>query len=100
MVNVCGGDVSTPPLAVPPMSFRTSVTTEDPDVFGLGVNVSVPFELSSGPIENSPGFVKSVTLKFTVCPDSSGGPGEIAVAQLLIVWSGAFSLTTISGPFV
>src|ERR1051325_11099315 len=100
MVNVSSTDVSTPPFAVPALSLNTTFTVEVPDAFGAGVMVKLPLGSINGPIENSAGFVKSVTLKFAVWPDSSAGPGEILVAQWLMVCSGVFSSTTTFGPLV
>ena len=48
IVNVCGADVSTPPLAVPPSSCATTVTVAVPLAFGAEVYVSVPFEATAG----------------------------------------------------
>ena len=37
IVKVCSGDVSWPPLAVPPLSFRTSLMSAVPKAFAAGV---------------------------------------------------------------
>ncbi len=70
--------LSTPPLAVPPLSCTMTVTVATPLELAAGVKVSVP-ELSI-----AGGALKSVALllftdtTLTVCMASSGGPGENA----------------------
>jgi hypothetical protein len=48
MVNVWAAEASIPPSAVPPSSFRTTVTVAVPFAFGAGVNVSVPSAATAG----------------------------------------------------
>ena len=48
IVNVCGGLVSMPPFAVPPLSWTVRVTIAEPTASGAGVNVSVPLGLTDG----------------------------------------------------
>ena len=42
MVNVCVANVSSPPLAVPPLSLSTTETVATPLAFDASVYVSVP----------------------------------------------------------
>src|SRR6185503_21193023 len=100
MVKVCGADVSTPPLAVPPLSLSTIVIVAGPLALAAGVDVKVPVGLIAGPAENRPELVLPVTSKATVWPDSLAGPGEMAVAQLLTVCAPASSFTVWFGPLV
>ncbi|GDY13674.1 hypothetical protein LBMAG53_25520 [Planctomycetota bacterium] len=37
IVNTCAADVSTPPLATPPLSFNVTDTVLDPYAFAAGV---------------------------------------------------------------
>ncbi len=56
IVKVCAADVSTPPLAVPPLSCSKTVTVAVPKAFSAGVYVSVPVVGSMlGPAANSEG---------------------------------------------
>src|SRR5207248_2053535 len=58
MMNVCGAEVSTPPLAVPPSSLATMVTVAVPLAFGASVYVSVPVTPSmAGSAEKNEAFV-------------------------------------------
>src|SRR5437667_6221197 len=100
MVNVCGAEVSTPPLAVPPLSLRRMVIVAEPFAFVARVKLSAPEELMNGVPENRLGLVLLVTTKLSVWPDSSGGPAEMLVAQLEMNWKPESSLTVRSGPFV
>ena len=82
IVKVCDVLVSLPPLAVPPLSTACTVTVAVPEAFGAGVKVSDPSAATAG----CPPTVKSRLLEFmtanvTLWPDSSAGPGLIAVAQ-------------------
>ena len=52
--------VLTPPLAVPPLSCRTSVIVATPFWFAAGVYVRTPVEETAGPALNRPGFVLPV----------------------------------------
>src|SRR5207237_1942042 len=100
MVKLCGPEVSTPPLATPPLSWRVIVIVAAPLTLVVGVKVSVPLELIAGPAENNPGLVLPVTLKVSVWPDSLAGPAEIFVAQFATVWAPTLALTDWSGPLV
>src|SRR5262245_9616414 len=91
MVNVCGAEVFTPPLSVLPLSISTTVIWAEPKAFGAEVKVSVPLESIAGAELNNPGFVLFVTLNVKVCPDSSGGPGEMVFAKPGIVCGPASS---------
>src|SRR5262245_51971080 len=84
IVNDWGALVSVPPLAVPPVSLRTMVIVAVPLVFGLGVKVSFPVGSIEGGAENSDGLLLFCTWNVADCPASSGGPMEMAVAQLAI----------------
>src|SRR5262249_9296096 len=78
--KVCGALGSTPPLAVPPSSCATTVTIALPKASGAGVKVSLPVASTAGCALNRP-LLSLVTLKLTVWPLSSAGPGLTAVAQ-------------------
>ena len=93
IVNVCGADVSTPPLAVPPLSESVSVIVAVPATPGASVYVSVPVDDTAGPALNSAGLVLPVTLKVSVCAASSAGPALIAVAHGVTVCAPEFSVT-------
>ena len=80
MVKVWGAEVSLPPLAVPPLSFRVTVTLATPLAFAAGVKVRVPAELMVGGVLKREGL-SLVTRKMRVWLASSAGPGEMAVAQ-------------------
>ena len=88
-----------PPFAVPPLSFKKTVTTALPLFPRAGVNVNVPV----GPMAG--GTAKRVlsllvTEKLRVWADSSAGPALIALAQLVTVWAGPLKGAVRSGPFV
>src|SRR6185436_8539636 len=93
MVKVCGAEVSTPPLAVPPLSCATIVTVATPYWPVAGVYVSVPFALTAGCDENS-GVLLLFKRNWTVCPLSSAGPGLMFVTQPGTVWAPAFFWTS------
>src|SRR4030095_1074260 len=65
MVKLCD-EVSTPPLAVPPLSFKATVMTADPFALATDVKVSVPLESIAGPAENNAEFVLPVIWKVNV----------------------------------
>ena len=52
----------------------------------------------AGAVANRPAFVLPVTWKLIDCPDSSAGPAEIPVTQLVTVWGGAALFTVRFGP--
>ena len=82
IVKVCGADVSTPPLAVPPLSCSVSVIVAVPDGVGRGrVGQRAGRRRPPGPALNSAAFVLLVTLKVSVWPASFAGPALMAVAQ-------------------
>ena len=62
ITNVCAGEMSTPPLAVPPSSLSVSVIVAVPLALAPGVNVKAPAEETVGPTLNKLGFVLLVTL--------------------------------------
>src|SRR5262245_9159814 len=99
IVKLCGGDVSTPPLTVPPSSFRTSVIVAVPLAFDAEVNVNVPVGDTAGAALKSVGFVLPVTLNVSVWPVSPG-PWLIAGAQLAIVCAPLSSSAVGPGPAV
>src|ERR671922_147604 len=80
IVKVWGALVSTPPLAVPPLSTALTVTVAAPLASAAGVYVSVPLDATAGWTAKSP-VLSADALKVTVCDDSPAGPGEMAVAQ-------------------
>src|SRR5437867_1555642 len=73
IVNVWGGLLSTPPLAVPPLSWSCTVTVAVPLALEAGVYVSVPLAEINGCTANS-ALLLLVTRKFTVWADSFAGP--------------------------
>ena len=90
-VKVCGELVSTPPLAVPPLSWAVTVTVTVPGT-PMGVNVSVPSDAIAGCAVKSAlfGFDR---LKLTVCPLSFAGPAEMFVAKPAVVFGPEFPAT-------
>ena len=48
IVNVCAALVSTPPFAVPPLSWILTVTIAEPFACGADVYVNVPEGLTAG----------------------------------------------------
>ena len=80
MTKVCGSDVSSPPLAVPPSSWTYSVMFATPFLLAAGVNVSVPSEATAGPAEKSVGLSLLSITNVTPWPPSLG-PAEMPVAQ-------------------
>src|SRR5262249_28724049 len=100
MLEGCGALGSTPPLAVPPVSWRTTVPGALPVAPAAGVNVSVPLALMAGPAEKRATLLLLVIWKVTVCHHSLAGPGEMAVAQPPSVCGPEPSRTVASGPLV
>ena len=80
IVKVCGALAFVPPLATPPLSWAMTVTVAVPLELAAGVKVSVPDALTAGWTLNSP-LLLFVTVKLTVCVDSSTGPAEMLVAK-------------------
>ena len=66
IVKLTGADVSTPPFAVPPLSFRTAVMVALPEAFAAGANESVPSAAIVGATPNNAGLVLLVTVKASV----------------------------------
>src|SRR5262249_25895071 len=85
IVKLCGALVSTPPFAVPPSSWRSTVMVALPKALAAGVKESVPVGETAGPAPKRAAFVLPVTWKATVWL-ASLGPGERAVAH---DWLGA-----------
>src|SRR4051794_40398440 len=54
MTNVTGAEVSAPPLAVPPLSCRRTVTVALPLASGAGVKLNTPVGLTVGGTLNRP----------------------------------------------
>src|ERR1044071_8115728 len=80
MVKVCGAEVSTPPLAVPPSSCAVTVTVAVPFASAATVNVSTPVEEIDGCALKRL-LLLLLVLNETVCDDSFAGPALIAVAH-------------------
>jgi hypothetical protein len=78
MTKVCAALVSTPPLAVPPESCIVTDTVAVPFAFAAGVKVSVPLALIAG-CTLKRALLLFVTVKLTVCVDSSAGPELMAL---------------------
>ena len=93
IVKICGAEVSLPPLAVPPLSFSTTVSVAVPLVCAAGVYVSTPVGATAGPAAKSPGLVLFVIWNVSVCPASLGGPALMAVAHGLTVCGPALTST-------
>ena len=77
------GEVSSPPLAVPPLSDRLTVTVALPLALAAGVNVNCPVAPMLGWLANRP-LLSLETLKLRVC-DVSGSPSLMLVAQAFSV---------------
>ena len=91
-VKVCAALVSTPPLAVRPLSCAVTVTVALPLAFVAGVKVSVP----AAPIAGwalKRALASFVSVKLTVWADSSAGPAEMLVAKPLWFCAPASSTT-------
>ena len=93
IVKVCGAEVSTPPLATPPLSDKVSVIVAAPAMPGARVYVSVPLVATAGPALKSAALVLPVTLKVSVWAASSAGPALIAVAHPATECAPEFSFT-------
>ena len=52
IIKVCSKEVLSPPIKVPPLSDKLSVTVVKPCWFGVGVNISVPTESIIGALIN------------------------------------------------
>ena len=101
MVKVWAGERSTPPLAVPPLSFSRRVIVAEPLASAAGVKLRSPVDGSTaGPALNRAVLVLFVTVKARVWPLSSAGPLEMALAQPGKVWAPASSSTVLSGPLL
>ena len=79
IVKVWSFDVSSPPLAVPPLSFRRTVTVAEPTWSGSVVNVRVPLGETAG-CTSKRALLSLLASKVSVCAPSPG-PGETDVAQ-------------------
>ena len=80
MVKVCAALVSTPPLAVPPLSCAFTVTVATPFAMRAGVKVSVPSTPIAGWVLKS-ALLLFVTRKLTAWPDSFAGPARMFAAK-------------------
>src|SRR5262245_32186905 len=80
MMEVCGALVSTPPLKVPPSSFRMMVRVAAPFAFSAGVYVNVPVAEMAGAAANKAGLLLLI-IKVSACADSFAGPGLMLLAQ-------------------
>ena len=97
-VNVCTALVSTPPLAVPPLSWIWTETVALPFASAAGVYVSVPLAAIAGWLENRP-LLLFDTMKSTTWVDSLAGPLLIAVAQPTTVCAPPSSFTVCRRPW-
>ena len=92
MVKVCAAFVSTPPLAVPPLSWTVTVTVALPLAFAAGVKVSAPLAARAGwALKRA--LALFVRVKLNVWADSSAGPAEMLVAKPLWLCAPASSAT-------
>ena len=80
IVKVCVALVSSPPLAVPPLSLRETETVAVPFAFAAGVKVSTPVGETAGCTAKR-ALLSLETLNDTVWPDSLAGPALIDVAH-------------------
>src|SRR6201991_3513768 len=80
IVNVCVGDVSSPPLAVPPSSDRYTLTTAVPFAFAAGVNERLPVTSSMSGCTVNNALLSLLTLNVSVCV-TSGSLSLIPVAN-------------------
>ena len=80
MSNVTGVLTSTPLLAVPPLSWRATVTVATPLASAAGVQLSVPSAAMAGPTLKSDGLLSAVKAKVRTWP-LSPGPALMPVAQ-------------------
>src|ERR1043166_6331686 len=99
MVKVWAALVSSPPLAVPPLSCSVTLTSAVPSRPGAGVKMRVPPDSTAGGLRKRDGL-SFITWKATVCSASLVGPERMAVAQLGTDWGPEFPGTDTSGPFV
>ncbi|MPM87169.1 hypothetical protein SDC9_134263 [bioreactor metagenome] len=100
IVKVTESAVSSPPLAVPPLSLNTTVTVVLPLALAAGVKVKVPVIGSMlGCVENN-ALLLLVTVKLKTCPASSAGPFDRSVAQFATVCAPASSFTVTFAPAV
>ena len=100
IVKFCVAEVSKPPFAVPPLSWRRSVRLAEPFAFGAVVKLSAPVGDTAGGTENMPGLSFAVMVKLTVCADSLAGPALMPVAHGSTVCA-PMSLSTVTvGPAV
>src|SRR5438270_836767 len=81
MVKVWAALVSTPPLAVPPLSCSWTVTVAVPLALAASVEVSVPLTAETVGCAEKSALLVLLTMKFSAWPLSSDGPAEMAVAQ-------------------
>ena len=98
IVKDCGAEVSTPPIAVPPLSWATRVIVALPLAFAAGVKVRTPADETAGAVVKSAALVLPVTTKITTWPASSAGPGLMPVAQPTNVCAPLSSSTVTAGP--
>ena len=92
MLNCCTADVSTPPFAVPPLSWICTETIAVPNASGAEVNVRLPLASTAGCALKS-ALLLFVTMKLMTCALSFAGPALIAVAQPFTVCGPASSLS-------
>src|SRR4029077_10254479 len=97
MVKVCAALVSDPPLAMPPLSCRATVTVAVPFALAAVVYVNVPLAAIAGCVANS-ALLLLVTVKLSAWPISSAGPALIDVAHAATVWAPASSSTVWFAP--
>src|SRR5438046_1508693 len=99
MLNCCTADVSTPPFAVPPLSWICTETIAVPNASGAEVNVKLPLASTAGCALKS-ALLLFVTLNVSVCPDSSAGPLLTALSQPSTVCSAPSSFSPSSSPSI
>src|SRR3954469_665500 len=97
MVKVCVAEVSTPPLAVPPLSVMRRMMVATPSAAGLVAKLSTPVDETDGPALNKPGLSLAVISNDTVC-EPSLGPAEMPVAHAMLTAVGMPRVWLVIGP--
>ena len=91
IVKVCTLDVSMPPLAVPPLSFRLTLQFVNPLAFAAGVKVRLPSTgFTAGRVANR-ALLSVKTMKVKDWPLSSARPGADSAGPAQVrLYSGIF----------
>lgn len=98
MVNVRAAEESTPPLAVPPVSRRTTVTVAVPVALASGMNVRAPVAASMVGWAANRAPLVTETANVSPWPASSAGPREMALAHPVNVFGPVPAVTVRFAP--